>query len=201
MTVKYLLDHFHEHKKQAMEQGDISERTFAVYFDICTRIRDKFGRDRLVDDLDMRALQDQRAKEEQAAQAQRDNSLWRPGMIGDDIERRRRQFERNQQAAAQRGRRSAFNDAENGNLDQGEVEQAQAAVSGQMIAAQAKQGNISGLQAKVLFDAVKSIADQQVQLDEINRMLQQLGQGQKGLNAATQAAARNMASQVGGLGN
>lgn len=53
VTVKYLLDHFHEHKKQAMEQGDISERTFAEYFDICTRIRDQFGRDRLVDDLDI----------------------------------------------------------------------------------------------------------------------------------------------------
>lgn len=142
----------------------------------------------------LRQVQENRAKQEKENQGLKDQ--W---MLDSGDPKNKAKFEQNQRTAAAKGRRSAYNDAENGQLDQGEISKAQSDLAQQTIQTQVQQGKLNSNQAKVLTDAVKAQANQQDAIDSINQTLAAIINAQKGIKNASTASANVAKTQAGSL--
>lgn len=153
----------------------------------------------------MKSIQDERARKAMDSQADKDVDLinaMNDGMGPESpAERRaRRQYERNQKVAESKARRSVVSDAENGNLQQSEVELAQMRVASSTIQAFGQQNQANDMVLKTLIDSFKTMEAQQQALMNFQTVVAQIQNAQKGLTSAAKKSAQFTQAQIGMIG-
>ena len=83
LTLRDLLNHFLTAKRQIMESGELTPRSFQDYYDSCSRVADAFGKTRAVSDLHPGDFNDYRATIAKK---------WGPVAIGNEVQRVRSLF-------------------------------------------------------------------------------------------------------------
>ncbi|WP_010585465.1 hypothetical protein [Schlesneria paludicola] len=181
-------------KAKALEQGALSQA-----FDPKAMMANTNQQDVL------KAMQKARASKAMDAQADKDvdliNQMHEGGGPESPAERRARQtYERNQKVAESKARRSVVNDFENGNLNQGEVEQAQAKVASATLQQFGQQSGVNQSMVASMIETFKTMEQQQQALAGVQQVVQQIMAAQKGQKAAATKSAQNTQNQLGMIG-
>lgn len=145
----------------------------------------------------LRQIQENRARQAGQAQADRDRELWEKGQAGDKAAMNK--FAANQRKEMAKARRLAYNDAENGNVGEGELATAQAQVAGEQLGLMQQQGRVTADTAVALQEALKAIADQATATEQMQTTVNQLVANAKGIRQATKRQAENSRNQQGSL--
>lgn len=145
----------------------------------------------------LRQVQENRARAAGQAQADRDRELFERGQAGDQAAMSK--FAANQRREMARARRGAFNDAENGNVGEGELATAQAQVAGESLNVMQQQGRVSADTVTALQEALRAIADQATATENMQSTVNQLVASARGMRQATRRQAENSRNQQGSL--
>ena len=149
----------------------------------------------------LRELQELRAKQAQKEQAERDRDLWvkgqNIGMPGQQAAAK--QFAENQRKAMAAARRQAFDDAQNGNVDDGELKNAQNNVAKQTISTMQKQGKLNVDQVKAMTDLLQQAVDTANTVDQLQATVDQLVAAAKGQKQVAKRQAENARNQANSL--
>ncbi|WP_397570220.1 hypothetical protein [Schlesneria sp. T3-172] len=145
----------------------------------------------------LQQLQANRSLQEQQAQAERDSALGQQAMAGDKASIAK--WNRNQQAAMNRGRNSANRDFENGNLNENEVVQAQAEVAQQSLAGLQQQQRISEQTAQALGEVMNTLAQEAARANALQQSVEQLTAVARGMKQGARRGADSARSQIGSL--
>ncbi|WP_397568573.1 hypothetical protein [Schlesneria sp. T3-172] len=142
-------------------------------------------------------LRADRALKEQQAQAERDSALGQQAMAGDKAAIAK--WNKNQQAAINRGRNSANRDFENGNVGEAELQQAQGEVAQQNLAALQAQGRITQEVAIGLAETLNAVTSEAAKNAALQQTVERLVVAAKGISQSAKRANDSYRSQMGSL--
>ncbi|HEY0981124.1 hypothetical protein [Schlesneria sp.] len=142
-------------------------------------------------------LRADRALKEQQAQAERDSALGQQAIAGDNAAIAK--WNKNQQAAINRGRNSANRDFEKGNPNESEFQQAQAEVAQQSLAGLQQQQRISEQTAQALGEVMNTLAQEAARANALQQSVEQLTAVARGMKQGVRRGADSARSQIGSL--